>query len=193
MEAAARRIATYEDLLAVPSGQVAELLYGVLHTHPRPAPPHARAAGRLTMKLGRSFDEGDDGPGGWWILPEPEVHLPGGHVLVPDLAGWREERMPALPSTAYFELSPDWVCEVLSPSTEAVDRADKLPIYAEGGVGHVWLVDPVLGTLEVLRREGAQWLLVGTFKGQARVRAEPFDAVELDLGALWRGPAKAKR
>ena len=187
----AERRATYDDLLAVPANRVAELIHGVLHTHPRPAPVHARAAGRLTMRIGRAFDEGDGGPGGWWILPEPELHL-GEDVLVPDLAGWRVERMPELPTTPYFELAPDWVCEVLSPSTEAVDRVDKLPVYARAKVGHVWLVDPVLRTLEVLRREGAQWLLVATHKGQAKVRAEPFDAVELGLDALWGQPASSK-
>jgi Uma2 family endonuclease len=189
-EVAARRGATYEDLLRVPGGRVAEIIAGVLHTQPRPAPRHALAASRLTMRLGRSFDEGDGGPGGWWILTEPEVHFAGGDVLVPDLAGWRVERMPALPETAWFDLPPDWVCEVLSPSTEAVDRVEKLPVYAAAKVGHVWLVDPVLETLEVLRRDGERWLLLGAYEGQASVEAEPFDAVALDLGALWRGPAR---
>lgn len=184
----AQRRATYEDLCAVPPNRVAELIHGALHTHPRPAPVHARAAGRLTMRLGRAFDEGDGGPGGWWILPEPELHLDE-NVLVPDLAGWRIERLPELPSRPFFELAPDWVCEILSPSTEAVDRVDKLPIYAAAGVGHVWLVDPVLHTLEVLRRENDRWLLVENHRGQARVRAEPFEAIELHLAALWGPPA----
>src|SRR6185503_17557356 len=123
----ARQRATYEDVLAAPRNRVAEILFGVLHSHPRPAAPHARAASVLGVRLGGPFDLGEGGPGGWVILDEPEVHL-GEHVLVPDLAGWRRERMPALPEAAYFELAPDWVCEVLSPGTQAIDRADKMPI-----------------------------------------------------------------
>jgi Uma2 family endonuclease len=123
----AGRRATYDDLLAVPDGLVAEIIHGVLITQLRPAAPHALATSRLGIKLGGPFDLGNGGPGGWWILDEPELHLRGGHVLVPDLAGWRRERMPRLPiETAAFELPPDWVCEVLSPRTAATDRADKL-------------------------------------------------------------------
>jgi len=85
----------------------------------------------------------------------------------------------------YFSLSPDWLCEVLSPSTAAVDRVRKLPIYAREKVEHVWLVDPLLRTLEVLRRQDRAWLLVATFQGDAKIRAEPFDAIELELGILW--------
>lgn len=187
-----RRRATYEDVLAAPRHLVAELVRGTLHTHPRPAPPHARASSRLGSCLGRPFDEGDGGPGGWWILDEPELHFPSGDVLVPDLAGWRVGRMPELPKTAFFELTPDWVCEVLSPSTEAEDRADKMPIYAEAGVEHAWLVDPILKTLEVHRRAGERWLVIATYKGDARVRAEPFDAIELELASLWSPPAPAR-
>ena len=142
----APRRATYEDLLAVPEGRVAEIIHGVLVTQPRPAAPHARAATRLSTKLGGPFDLGDGGPGGWVILYEPELHFHGGHVLVPDLAGWRRERMPQVPMAASaFELAPDWICEVLSPSTGATDRADKVPLYAAEGVSHVWLVDPICG------------------------------------------------
>lgn len=184
--------ATYADLAAVPDRYVAEIIRGELRTHPRPAPAHALAASRLGMRLGRSFDEGDDGPGGWWILDEPELHLPDGDVLVPDLAGWRLERMPELPETAHFELAPDWVCEVLSASTEAEDRAEKMPAYASFGVRHLWLVDPRPRTLEVFRLEREKWLLVGTHRDEELVRAEPFEAVELPLAALWRRPAGAR-
>jgi Uma2 family endonuclease len=118
------------------------------------------------------------------LLDEPEVHF-GDDVLVPDIAGWRRERMPALPNTAYFTLAPDWLCEVLSPSTETIDRTRKLAIYAAQGVGHVWLVTPLLETLEVLRLESQRWSLLATHEGNAKLRAEPFDAIELELGALW--------
>ncbi len=180
-------------MLAAPNHVVAELVRGVLHTHPRPAPAHALAASRVGAELEPPFGRGRGGPGGWWILDEPELHFRSGDVLVPDLAGWRVERLPALPSTAYFEVVPDWICEVVSPSTEATDRADKMPVYAEAGVEHAWLVDPILKTLEVFRRAGERWLVVATYKDEARVRAEPFDAIELDLAAFWSPPTPAQR
>jgi len=182
----ARRRATYEDLLAVPEHMVAEIIHGVLITNPRPGAPHTRAASRLGGVLDGPFDRGKGGPGGWVILDEPELHLRGGHVIVPDLAGWRRERMPRLPmEAAAFELAPDWACEILSPSTAAVDRAEKLPIYAAESVGHVWLVDPILRVLEVHRLDGETYRTVAVWRDSAIVRAEPFEAVELELGALW--------
>ena len=191
MASPARKLATYDDLLAVPDRYVAEIIGGELRVQPRPAPRHACASSALGGDLCGPFQRGRGGPGGWWILDEPELHLPDGDILVPDLAGWRVARMPDLPETAYFELAPDWICEVLSPSTAADDRADKLPIYARAGVAHAWLVDPILKTLEVLRREGERWTLLATYKGDAVVSAEPFDAVPLELGALWGKPAGA--
>jgi Uma2 family endonuclease len=179
-----KRRATYDDVLAAPKHVVAELIGGVLRTHPRPASPHARAASRLGAELGGPFDRGRGGPGGWILLDEPELHLHG-DVLVPDLAGWRRTRMPELPHAAAFELAPDWVCEILSPSTAATDRAEKLPVYARERVAHAWLVDPLALTLEVLRLEEARWVLVGAWRDDARVKAEPFDAYELDLAVLW--------
>ena len=180
----ARRRATYDDVLAAPRHVVAEILDGELRLSPRPASPHAVASSALGEELGPPFKRGRGGPGGWVILDEPELHL-GADVLVPDLAGWRRERMPILDDVPFFTLAPDWACEVLSPSTAKMDRADKLPIYARERVGHVWLVDPRIRTLEVLRREGERWLVVGVWKDDARVRAEPFDAIELELAILW--------
>jgi Uma2 family endonuclease len=181
----AKRRATYDDLLAVPEHLVAEIIDGELRTQPRPASRHARAASRLGMDLGNPFDRGKGGPGGWVLLDEPELHLRG-DILVPDLAGWRRERMPELPDASAFELAPDWVCEVLSPSTAATDRAEKLPIYARERVAYVWLVDPIARTLEAYRlaRENA-WLLLGSWRDEAKVRVEPFEAVELELAGLW--------
>jgi Uma2 family endonuclease len=180
----AKRRATYEDVLAAPKRLVAEVINGVLHTNPRPASPHARATTRLTTKLGGPFDLGDGGPGGWILLDEPELHL-GDDIIDPDIAGWRRERMPVMPHAPYFELAPDWVCEMLSPSTEAIDRTEKMPIYLREGVKHVWLGNALTQTLEVYRHAGREWTLVSTWRGDAKVRAEPFDAIELDLGALW--------
>jgi Uma2 family endonuclease len=182
----AKRRATYEDLLAAPENLVAEIIHGVLITHPRPAAPHALASSALGGELTGPFQRGRGGPGGWVILDEPELHLRGGHVLVPDLAGWRRERMPVIPMhAAAFELAPDWICEVLSPATAATDRVDKLPIYASEGVTHVWLIDPILRTLEVHKLDGATYRTLAVWRDAAVVRAEPFDAIELELEALW--------
>ncbi len=176
--------ATYQDVLDAPDHCVAEVLAGELHTSPRPAMRHATAASVLGMDIGGPFQRGRGGPGGWWILDEPELHF-GEDILVPDLAGWRKERMPQSPTAAFCELSPDWICEVLSPSTARIDRVTKVPIYAREGVTHVWLLDPIAQTLEVLRLEGKSYLLVASFGGSGLVRAEPFDAIELELDALW--------
>jgi Uma2 family endonuclease len=180
----ARKRATYEDVVAAPAHVVAELIHGVLHTHPRPASPHAAAASALGEELGPPFKRGRGGPGGWILLDEPELHL-GEHVLVPDLAGWRRARMPTIRQAPYFTLAPDWVCEVLSESTTKIDKTEKLPIYAEHRVSHAWLVDPILRTLEVLRLEDGRWSILATYGDDARVRAEPFEAIELELGVLW--------
>jgi len=150
----AEKPATYEDLFALPDNVVGEIINRRLVTHPRPAPRHAHAYSAIGAKLFDPFGQGRGGPGGWWILDEPECHLDA-DIVVPDLAGWRRSRMPKLPETAWFGLAPDWVCEILSPGTMRADRAEKLPIYAGHGVGHVWLVDPDLRTLEVLEnRDG---------------------------------------
>lgn len=183
------RRATYADLEAVPPNKVAEIINGVLRVSPRPAPRHAHASSRLTALLGRPFDLGKDGPGGWTILREPELHFgPADNEddLVPNLAGWRVERMPRLPKKAYFSLAPDWICEVLSKNTEAIDRAEKMPIYAREGVRHVWLVHPIRRTFEAfsLGSEGL-WKLVAVHQGAARVRAAPFEEIELELALLW--------
>jgi Uma2 family endonuclease len=178
------RPATYDDLVAVPEHLVAEIVDGELWTSPRPAPKHATAAARLGVQIGGTFDSRGGSPGGWRILDEPELHL-GRQTLVPDIAGWRRERMPRLPETAYFALPPDWVCEVLSPSTALLDRAKKLRVYAEYGVKHAWLVDPLARSLEVLRLQGAHWTLLDVHLGGVTVRAEPFEALDLELGALW--------
>jgi Uma2 family endonuclease len=188
------RRATYADLEAVPPTKVAELVGGVLHVMPRPAPRHARASSALGVEIGGPFDRGRGGPGGWWILDEPELHFPDPapqcpgdiEAVVPDIAGWRRARMPELPETAYFTLAPEWICEVLSKSTEDFDRNEKMPIYAREGVQHAWLVDPVARTVEVytLTREGS-WSEAVVHADRARVRLPPFEAIELDLSALW--------
>jgi Uma2 family endonuclease len=180
----AKRLATYDDLRRVPEHLVAEILDGELYTSPRPAPRHADASSGLGGALRGPFDRGRGGPGGWRILFEPEVHL-SSDVVVPDIAGWRRERLPSLPDEAFVAVAPDWVCEVLSPSTVSIDRVKKLAIYARESVAHTWLVDPIARTVEVLRLENGRWLIVATFGDLDVIRAEPFEAIELDLSLLW--------
>ncbi|MBK7579713.1 MAG: Uma2 family endonuclease [Myxococcales bacterium] len=180
----AKNQATYQDVLDAPEHMVAEVLNGELHTHPRPAGPHAEAASVLGMDIGGPFHRGRGGPGGWIILYEPELHL-GIDILVPDLGGWRRERLPAVPDAPYFELAPDWACEVLSPATALVDRRRKLPIYAREQVRHLWLVDPRAKSVEVFRLDADTYRLVAVHGDCDVVRIEPFEAVELSLSALW--------
>ena len=185
-----RRRATYEDLLKVPETMVAEILDGELYATPRPASPHALAASAIGIDLGGPFHRAPNGPqqpGGWWILFEPELHL-GPDVVVPDVAGWRREKMPVLPNVAAFTQAPDWACEVVSPTTAGADRVRKMRIYARESVGHLWLVEPLARTLEVYRFENGRWIVASTHGGRERVRAEPFEAVELELTRWWLEP-----
>ena len=185
MSSEAKKLATYEDLLKVPDHLVAEIILGELITSPRPGPRHARASSALGGEIFNPFDKGKGGPGGWWILDEPEIHFQG-DVLVPDLAGWKKEIVPVLSTSKhYFEIAPQWVCEVLSPSTAGIDRVKKLPIYAREKVDHVWLIEPLAKTLEIYQRSENRWFLLNTFTGNDKIRAAPFEAVELDLGSLW--------
>ena len=183
-----RRQALYDAYCAVPSHQRAEIIDGTLYVMSRPAPRHANTTTVLGGELNGAFQRGRGRPGGWWILDGPELPLVPLEPMAPDVAGWRVERMPTLPETAYFSLAPDWICEVLSKSTESVDRGKKLPIYAAHGVPHVWLIDPIAKTLEVHSLDDDhRWRDVRVYEGDMRVRAQPFDAIELDLGALWPG------
>ncbi len=184
------RPATYEDLAKLPDNLVAEIVGGELHASPRPAPAHAIAGSSVGALIANPYSFGRGGPGGWWILDEPELHL-GPDVLVPDLAGWRKARMPQRPATAYFPLAPDWICEILSPSTSSLDRVQKLAIYARERVPHAWLIDPLARTLEVLRCEGGRWVFLGTHATDDVVRAEPFVELDLELRLLWSDPADA--
>ncbi|MFY0562693.1 Uma2 family endonuclease [Archangium lansingense] len=179
-----KRRATYEDLETVPQNRVGEIVDGELYVSPLPALPQARAAYRLGTLIGRPFDLGEGGPGGWVILLKPELHL-GDDALVPDLVGWCRERMPEMPHTAAFTLAPDWVCEVLSPSTAVLDREKKMKAYAREGVSHLWLVDPLQQSLEVYRLEGRRWNRQGHWSGESTVHAEPFAVLPLKLAMLW--------
>ena len=176
--------ATYQDVLDAPPHKVAEVIEGTLYLNPRPASRHARASSVLGGSIGTPYDYGRSGPGGWWIIDEPELHL-GDDILVPDLAGWRRERMPEYPDVAYFTLVPDWVCEVLSPSTRAVDQGPKRAIYAREGVAWLWFIDPDVHTLEAFELRDGQWVLLETLTGNDPVSLPPFEAISFSLGDLW--------
>jgi Uma2 family endonuclease len=182
-----KRNATYADLEALPEDVIGQIVGGELYASPRPAAPHQLTVSSMGMDLGGPFHKGRGGPGGWWILHEAELHL-GGDVVVPDLAGWRRERMPSVPLTPAIELPPDWLCEVISPSTAVLDRGPKLRLYARVGVRHVWFVDPLAQSLEILRLTDGLWTLVAVHGRMDKVHAEPFEAVELDLAGWWASP-----
>jgi Uma2 family endonuclease len=184
MTVTAKKPATYQDLRALPETVVGELIAGELIASPRPATGHSHVSFALSGELAGPFQRGRGGPGGWWLLHEPELHL-GDDVIIPDLAGWKRTRVPVLANEPFVTLPPDWVCEILSPSTAGVDRVKKLPVFLREHVEHVWLIDPLARTLEVLRREGERWVLADNHAGDQRIRAEPFEAVALELEALW--------
>jgi Uma2 family endonuclease len=176
--------------MQVPENLIAEIIDGELVTSPRPASPHALAASAIGSRLFDRFNRppnGADAPGGWWILDEPELHL-GDDVLVPDVAGWRRERLPVMENIVGFKVAPDWVCEVISPSTGRIDRSRKMRIYARERVGHLWLVDPTPRTLEVYRLEGASWVVAGVHAGDETLRIEPFEAIDVDMRRWWPDP-----
>ena len=175
--------ATYQDVLDAPPHKVAEIVDGTLHMNPRPASRHARASSVLGGSIGTPCDYDHSGPGGRWIIDEPEPHL-GEDILVPDLVGWRRERVPKYPDVTYFTLAPDWVCEVLSPSTRALDQGMKRAIYAREGVTHLWFVDPDVRTLEAFELHEGQWVLLETLTGNDPVSLPPFEGISFSLGGL---------
>lgn len=182
----AQKKATYEDLCRLSDGVIGEILNGQLVATPRPSPRHAMASSALGVTLGGPFWMGKGGgPGGWWILDEPEVKL-GEDILVPDLAGWRKETLPDLPEQEnWISVPPDWVCEVLSPATVRTDRVMKMPLYAKSGVAFAWLVDPTAKTLEAFRLESGKWVLLAAHSENDKVHIEPFQEIELELSLLW--------
>ncbi len=184
----ARKRATYDDLKRVPDHQVAEILDGELTVSPRPSLQHALVSSSLVAILTPPYQHGRGGPGGWWIVHEPELHL-GFEVMVPDIAGWRQERL-RIPKGVGIKVAPDWVCEVLSPSTKNIDRRVKMALYAQEGVSYLWLADPAPKTFELYRLVNGSWLPVAQYQGDVVVRAEPLDAIDLDLAVIWDGPAE---
>lgn len=178
-----------EQWLELPEHVVGEIINGELYVSPRPGLEHAVASSSIGDELVGPFQKGRGGPGGWWIVFEPEIHFET-NILVPDLAGWRRERVPGGLKGPFTELAPDWVCEVVSPSTAGTDRVKKMPLYAHFGVKHIWIVDPLQKTLEVFMNDHAQWKLIATHSAKEKVRAAPFDAIEINLPDLWPEPAR---
>ncbi len=185
------RRATYQDVLDAPPNKVAEVVDGALYIFNRPAAPHALASSKLGNAIGPPFDNGRGGPGGWWIIDEPELHL-GEDIVVPDIVGWRRERMPVYPDTAYFTLAPDWVCEVLSPSTRKLDLGGKSAVYAGAGVGYIWFIDPIARSLEAKVLRGEKWVEIATLHDDATVSLPPFEAISFSLDDLWPPPTVHK-
>jgi Uma2 family endonuclease len=186
MQTAQMEDSLYEQLLKLSENLVGEIINGRLHTQPRPAGPHTLAASSLGMQIGTPYHRGQGGPGGWWVLVEPELHfVRDTEVLVPDVAGWRRERMPSIPRDQRFEVVPDWVCEVLSPSTAKKDRVEKMPVYARYGVSYLWLVDPLAHTLEAYMLENGRWMVQGLYSDETEANIPPFTDIPLALTDLW--------
>lgn len=181
----AKREANYEDLYHIPENMTGEIIDGELSVTPRPARRHAHAASGLGAEVVHSYQFGRGGPGGWIIYDEPEIHFEATNIIVPDLAGWRKERLTTLPEEHRFTVPPDWICEILSPRTASIDRVKKMRTFARHGVPYVWLIDPALRTLEVFKLESGRWVRCDAFEGNETVRAEPFHEIEIDLGILW--------
>jgi Uma2 family endonuclease len=187
MSEPAKRKATYDDLCDIPENMTGEIIDGELIVHPRPSRKHTYAASALDKEIGPPYQLcRGGGPGGWIIIVEPEIQL-GEHTMVPDLAGWKRERFPIEEDRNPISANPDWVCEILSPKTFRVDKIKKMPIYAHHGVGHIWLLDPLAKTMDTFRLESGGWRLPASFSENDKVREEPFQDIEIDLGNLWLG------
>ncbi len=183
----AKKPATNDDLYNIPENMIGEIINGELIVTPRPSRRHTLAASRLGSELIPPYDFGrGGGPGGWIIIIEPEIRL-GDDTMVPDLAGWKRERFPIEEDHNWISVAPDWVCEILSPNTLRTDKIIKMPIYAHHGVGHIWLIDPVATTMDAFRLESDRWSLLASFSENDKVRVEPFQEIEINLGDMWVG------
>jgi Uma2 family endonuclease len=182
----ATKLSLYEQLMALPEGLTGEIIHGQLRAQPRPAWPHNLAGSRLGADMEGPYGRGRGGPGGWWIIDEPEVHfILDTEVAVPDIAGWRKEHMPSPPEGHKVQVIPDWICEIFSPATKSTDREEKMPLYAYSGVQFAWLVDPRTHTLEAYELIDAKWRPFGIFRDDDSVAVAPFDAIDIRRVDRW--------
>jgi Uma2 family endonuclease len=184
------RPATYADLQALPEGVKGEIIDGELFVQPRPRAGHARAEATIVSDIHGPYDRGRGGPGGWWILPEPGIELPRSPEFSPDVAGWRRERLPVLPRDTAIQVVPDWICEILSPTTRAYDHVKKRPFYAQIGVAWLWYVDVEAQTVTVSRLVEGSWMEVAVHGAEEKVRLEPFPEAAIDLALWWAAPGR---
>lgn len=185
MADAAARAATFADLDSVPENLRGEVIDGEVVLSPRPLARGGRAQGGLFRFVGGPFDMDPDGPGGWWIVIEPEVEFSEHEVFIPDVVGWRRTTLPTLPKDRPIRVPPDWVCEVLSPSTERYDRIHKADVYLASGVSHYWMLDVEREVLEAYEAGAGRWSRLGAWTRGDRPRIPPFEAVEIPVGALF--------
>ncbi|MBF0226618.1 MAG: Uma2 family endonuclease [Desulfobacterales bacterium] len=178
------KTANYEDLYKIPENMIGQIINGELITMPRPSLRHSNVVSSIGFEIGPPYKFGRGGPGGWIILDEPEIKL-GENIFVPDIAGWEKKRLPKFPKTNYISVPPDWICEVLSPCTEKTDRAMKMPIYAQFGISYFWIINPIEKILEVLKLSDNKWFILAIYAENDKVRAEPFQEIEIDLQNLW--------
>lgn len=182
----AKKVVTYSDLYDIPANTTGEIINGELIVTPRPSRKHVYATSALDKRIGPPYQFGEGGgPGGWIILIEPEIGF-GENILVPDLAGWKEERYPQEEPHNWISVAPDWVCEVVSPATQRIDKIEKMPIYARHEVPYLWLINPVAKTLDVFRLKAGEWVVSGLYAEGAKMRAEPFIEIEINLDDLWQ-------
>lgn len=180
----ARKRATYDDLYTIPKNMVGEIIDGDIVASPRPSRKHGYSASIIGNELGPPYNMGRGGPGGWIIIGEPEISF-GDNILVPDLAGWKKERFPESEDHNWISISPDWVCEIISQGSIRIDRVEKMGIYVQHMVSYFWIIDPSNKTFEALKNEAGRWLIIGTYAEDDKVRAEPFQEIEIDLNCLW--------
>lgn len=175
----------YNQLTELPENLTGEILNGQLYTNPRPSGKHVSVATNLSIDIGSPYQRGKGGPGGWRILVEPEVHFVlDTEVVVPDVAGWRKERLPEVPESHKFMVVPDWVCEIYSPSSENIDRKIKMPLYARFGVSYLWMVHPIQQTLEAFKLHNGNWQLQGAFENKDEICVEPFESISIKMHEL---------
>lgn len=184
MNEPAKKISTYDDLYRLPDNMIGEIIDGEIIASPRPSRRHGYTASTIGDEIGPAYRLGRGGPGGWIIIDEPEIAF-GENILVPDLAGWKKERFPVEEEHNWISVVPDWVCEIVSPSSAGIDRVTKMGIYARHRVPHYWIIDPIGKTLEVLENNNMQWSIIGSYAGDDKVQADPFPAIVIDLGSLW--------